>query len=136
MIGWVLVFRSTIGLVLNIILFLLLLSRMADEEKFLEAEFGDEYRAYREKTRRLFRSYISCELWVAASYGDSRKLRMKSVFASGVTLTIVSKASIIGFAARPGTLVLPTCSTAIISSPRTAFISSAMRLKSAGHRSS
>jgi len=53
MIGWVLVFRSTIGLVLNIILFLLLLSRMADEEKFLEAEFGDEYRAYREKTRRL-----------------------------------------------------------------------------------
>jgi protein-S-isoprenylcysteine O-methyltransferase Ste14 len=32
---------------------LLLLSRMADEEKFLEAEFGDEYRAYREKTRRL-----------------------------------------------------------------------------------
>jgi protein-S-isoprenylcysteine O-methyltransferase Ste14 len=53
MIGWVLVFQSTIGLVLNIILFLLLLSRMADEEKFLEAEFGDEYRAYREKTRRL-----------------------------------------------------------------------------------
>jgi len=53
MIGFVLVFRSTIGLVLNIILFLLLLSRMADEEKFLEAEFGDEYRSYREKTWRL-----------------------------------------------------------------------------------
>jgi protein-S-isoprenylcysteine O-methyltransferase Ste14 len=53
MIGWVLVFRSTIGLLLNIILFLLLLSRMTDEEKFLESEFGDEYRAYREKTRRL-----------------------------------------------------------------------------------
>jgi protein-S-isoprenylcysteine O-methyltransferase Ste14 len=53
MIGWVLVFRSTIGLVLNVILFFLLLSRMADEEKFLETEFGNEYRAYREKTRRL-----------------------------------------------------------------------------------
>jgi len=53
MIGWVLVFRSSIGLVLNVILFFLLLSRMADEEKFLEAEFGDEYRAYRIKSWRL-----------------------------------------------------------------------------------
>jgi protein-S-isoprenylcysteine O-methyltransferase Ste14 len=53
MIGWVLVFRSSIGLVLNVTLFLLLLSRMADEEKFLEAEFGDEYRAYRQKSWRL-----------------------------------------------------------------------------------
>jgi protein-S-isoprenylcysteine O-methyltransferase Ste14 len=53
MIGWVLVFRSSIGLVLNVTLFLLLLSRMADEEKFLETEFGDEYRAYRQKSWRL-----------------------------------------------------------------------------------
>lgn len=53
MIGFVLVFRSIIGLVLNVILFSLLLSRMADEEQFLEAEFGDEYRAYRQKTWRL-----------------------------------------------------------------------------------
>jgi protein-S-isoprenylcysteine O-methyltransferase Ste14 len=53
MIGFVLVFRSSIGLVLNVFLFLLLLNRMADEEKFLEAEFGDEYRVYRERTRRL-----------------------------------------------------------------------------------
>src|SRR5260370_34198052 len=53
MIGWVLVFRSTIGLVLNIILFLLLLRRMADEQKFLKAEVVDEYRAYQENTRRL-----------------------------------------------------------------------------------
>jgi len=53
MIGWVLVFRSSIGLVLNVTLFLLLLSRMADEEKFLEAEFGDEYCAYRKKSWRL-----------------------------------------------------------------------------------
>ena len=53
MIGWVLVFRSAIGLLLNIPLFLLLLSRMNDEEKFLETHFGGHYRAYREKTRRL-----------------------------------------------------------------------------------
>jgi protein-S-isoprenylcysteine O-methyltransferase Ste14 len=53
MIGWVLVFRSSIGLGLNLILFLLLLSRMADEETFLEAEFGDEYCAYRKKSWRL-----------------------------------------------------------------------------------
>jgi protein-S-isoprenylcysteine O-methyltransferase Ste14 len=53
MIGFVLVFRSTIGLVLNVILFFLLLSRMIDEEKFLEAEFGDEYRTYQKRTRRL-----------------------------------------------------------------------------------
>jgi protein-S-isoprenylcysteine O-methyltransferase Ste14 len=53
MIGWALVFRSAIGLALNVPLFLLLLSRIADEEKFLEGEFGDEYRAYRRKTWRL-----------------------------------------------------------------------------------
>jgi protein-S-isoprenylcysteine O-methyltransferase Ste14 len=53
MIGWVLIFRSVIGLALNVPLFVLLLSRIADEEKFLEAEFGDEYRVYREKTWRL-----------------------------------------------------------------------------------
>jgi protein-S-isoprenylcysteine O-methyltransferase Ste14 len=53
MIGWVLVFRSAIGLLLNIPLFLLLLSRMNDEEKFLETHFGSQYRTYRERTRRL-----------------------------------------------------------------------------------
>jgi protein-S-isoprenylcysteine O-methyltransferase Ste14 len=53
MIGWVLVFRSAIGLLLNIPLFLLLLSRMNDEEKFLETHFGAQYRTYCERTRRL-----------------------------------------------------------------------------------
>jgi protein-S-isoprenylcysteine O-methyltransferase Ste14 len=53
MIGWALLFRSALGLTLNVPLFLLLLSRMADEEKFLEAEFGEQYRAYRRKTWRL-----------------------------------------------------------------------------------
>ena len=53
MIGWALVFRSIIGLGLNIFLFLLLLSRMNDEEKFLETHFGSEYQAYRKRTKRL-----------------------------------------------------------------------------------
>ena len=53
MIGYVLVFRSVIGLLLNIILFLFLVRRMNDEERFLEAHFGDEYRTYRLRTRRL-----------------------------------------------------------------------------------
>jgi protein-S-isoprenylcysteine O-methyltransferase Ste14 len=53
MIGYVLIFRSAIGLVLIILLFLLLISRMNDEERFLEAHFGDEYRNYQLRTRRL-----------------------------------------------------------------------------------
>ena len=53
MIGYVLIFRSSIGLILNVLLFLLLLSRMADEEKFLEAHFGSAYQTYCQKTRRL-----------------------------------------------------------------------------------
>ena len=53
MIGYVLVFRSIIGLLLCIFLFLLLLSRMNDEEKFLEEHFGSGYRSYRQKTKRL-----------------------------------------------------------------------------------
>jgi protein-S-isoprenylcysteine O-methyltransferase Ste14 len=54
MIGWALLFRSTICLVLNVFIFYLLLSRMADEENFLQAQFGVEYRTYRQKTWRLF----------------------------------------------------------------------------------
>jgi protein-S-isoprenylcysteine O-methyltransferase Ste14 len=52
-IGWMLVFRSTIGLILVLIMFLLLLNRINNEEKFLEGEFGDEYRGYQKRTWRL-----------------------------------------------------------------------------------
>jgi protein-S-isoprenylcysteine O-methyltransferase Ste14 len=53
MIGYVLIFRSMIGLALIVLLLLCLLSRMNDEERFLEAHFGEEYRNYRLRTRRL-----------------------------------------------------------------------------------
>jgi protein-S-isoprenylcysteine O-methyltransferase Ste14 len=53
MIGYVLVFRSMIGLLLSVLLFALLVSRMNDEERFLEAHFGAQYRDYRLRTRRL-----------------------------------------------------------------------------------
>jgi protein-S-isoprenylcysteine O-methyltransferase Ste14 len=53
MVGYVFIFRSATGLGLCALLFLLLVSRMNDEEEFLETHFGDEYRNYRLRTRRL-----------------------------------------------------------------------------------
>ena len=53
MIGYVLIFRSMLGLLLNILLFVFLVSRMNDEERFLAAHFGDEYQNYQRRTRRL-----------------------------------------------------------------------------------
>ena len=53
MIGVVLIFRSAIGLIFVVLLFLFLVSRMNDEERFLEAHFGEQYRTYRQKTQRL-----------------------------------------------------------------------------------
>jgi protein-S-isoprenylcysteine O-methyltransferase Ste14 len=52
-IGWALIFRSTVGLVLNIPMLLVLLGRISDEEEFLKSEFGEQYRAYCRKTWRL-----------------------------------------------------------------------------------
>jgi len=51
--GWVLAFRSGVGLLLTAALILPLLARIRAEEALLEAQFGDEYRVYRARTSRL-----------------------------------------------------------------------------------
>jgi protein-S-isoprenylcysteine O-methyltransferase Ste14 len=52
-IGWVLVFRSAIGLVLLLVLCLSFGWTVAKEEALLLTEFGDEYEAYRRRTWRM-----------------------------------------------------------------------------------
>lgn len=51
--GWVLVFRSGIGLLLVLLFVLLLIFRIPAEEALLKSEFGDEYDSYRRRTWRL-----------------------------------------------------------------------------------
>jgi protein-S-isoprenylcysteine O-methyltransferase Ste14 len=51
--GWALAFRSGVGLVLLALMVPPLLSRIHSEERLLESEFGEEYRAYRGSTSRL-----------------------------------------------------------------------------------
>lgn len=53
MLGWNLVFRSGIGLGLVPGLFLAILARIQDEEKFLESKFGAQYAEYKRGTWRL-----------------------------------------------------------------------------------
>lgn len=53
-VGWALVFRSVLGLVLLIPAWLLLQERIRAEEALLASEFGDQYAAYRARTWRLF----------------------------------------------------------------------------------
>ncbi len=53
MFGWALVFRSGAGLVLLALLVVVLLGRIHAEERLLEMEFGDGYRAYVRRTSRL-----------------------------------------------------------------------------------
>jgi protein-S-isoprenylcysteine O-methyltransferase Ste14 len=50
MLGWALVFRSLIGLLLVIAIILPLVARIHAEEEFLVKEFGDQYHAYRQCT--------------------------------------------------------------------------------------
>jgi len=55
MVGWALVFRSSIGLVLTVAMFVPINARIRAEEDFLVREFGVQYRAYQQRTRwRLF----------------------------------------------------------------------------------
>jgi len=51
--GWVLAFRSGVGVLLVVTLIPLLISRIRAEEALLLAQFGDEYQAYRQRTSRL-----------------------------------------------------------------------------------
>ena len=51
--GWALAFRSGVGLVLLALLIPPLLARIRSEERLLDAQFGDEYRAYKKLTSRL-----------------------------------------------------------------------------------
>ncbi len=55
MAGWALVFRSIIGLLLTLAMFVPIIARIHAEEDFLVREFGAQYRAYQQSTRwRIF----------------------------------------------------------------------------------
>jgi protein-S-isoprenylcysteine O-methyltransferase Ste14 len=51
--GWVLVFRSALGLLVVGFVTALVVARIRTEEAMLESEFGTEYEAYRRRTWRL-----------------------------------------------------------------------------------
>jgi protein-S-isoprenylcysteine O-methyltransferase Ste14 len=53
LVGWSLTFRSLLGVALTALVLPPLAARMASEERLLESEFGDEYRAYKARTWRL-----------------------------------------------------------------------------------
>ena len=52
-VGYVLVFRCWLGLLLVVALLAVLIARMNAEEALLESEFGEEYASYRRRTWRL-----------------------------------------------------------------------------------
>jgi protein-S-isoprenylcysteine O-methyltransferase Ste14 len=51
--GWGLVFRSGVGVVIAIMILVVLLARIKSEERLLSETFGAEYDAYRARTWRL-----------------------------------------------------------------------------------
>ena len=51
--GWVLVFRSGIGLIIAALFVPIILGRIRAEERLLASQFGAEYEAYRARTSRL-----------------------------------------------------------------------------------
>ncbi len=51
MIGWALVFRSVVGLLLIALISIFVILRIRAEEDFLLEIFGDQYRAYQRRTR-------------------------------------------------------------------------------------
>jgi protein-S-isoprenylcysteine O-methyltransferase Ste14 len=58
MLGWALVFRSIIGLLLTAAMFVPIIARVRAEEDFLMREFGGQYRAYQQRTRRRLLPFI------------------------------------------------------------------------------
>ena len=53
MLGWALVFRSGVGLLLTALILVPLVARMKAEEALLSSQFGTEYDSYRARTWRL-----------------------------------------------------------------------------------
>jgi protein-S-isoprenylcysteine O-methyltransferase Ste14 len=51
--GWALVFRSWVGVIITGATLVPLLARITAEERLLRSQFGEEYEAYRAKTSRL-----------------------------------------------------------------------------------
>jgi protein-S-isoprenylcysteine O-methyltransferase Ste14 len=51
--GWVLAFRSWVGVLLTVVTVVPLLARINAEERLLRSQFGEEYDAYRARTSRL-----------------------------------------------------------------------------------
>jgi protein-S-isoprenylcysteine O-methyltransferase Ste14 len=51
--GWVLAFRSGVGVMLTVLLIPPLLARVNSEERLLQTQFGREYETYRNRTWRL-----------------------------------------------------------------------------------
>ena len=51
--GWAFAFRSGVGLILFALMTPVVLSRIRAEERLLDVEFGEEYRAYTQRTSRL-----------------------------------------------------------------------------------
>jgi protein-S-isoprenylcysteine O-methyltransferase Ste14 len=53
LLGWALVFRSVIGVLLGALTIAILIGRIRSEEALLKSQFGAEYEAYRARTWRL-----------------------------------------------------------------------------------
>jgi protein-S-isoprenylcysteine O-methyltransferase Ste14 len=51
MVGWALVFRSVIGLLLTVAMFIPIVARIRAEEDFFVRVFGAQYRIYQQRTR-------------------------------------------------------------------------------------
>jgi protein-S-isoprenylcysteine O-methyltransferase Ste14 len=53
LLGWVLLFRSAIGVLVSLLILPALVARMNSEEALLATEFGEQYSEYRRRTWRL-----------------------------------------------------------------------------------